>query len=239
MKKYFFLIICIFTSVLLLCSVSSAKIHRSPRSIEAVRSVNALLTRELSEKGLEYGAPIFIRIFKKTKQLEVWVQSDSGKFELFKKYNICFFSGGLGPKTKDGDLKTPEGFYFVSQSSLNPRSRYYLSFNIGYPNAYDRYHKRTGDEIMIHGKCVSIGCFAMTDDKICEIYALAQAALENGQPFFRVHIFPFEMITENLKAYQKNKWFSFWKNLKDGYWFFERNKLPPNVEVMNGVYVFN
>jgi murein L,D-transpeptidase YafK len=122
---------------------------------------------------------------------------------------------------------------------MNPLSNYHLSFNLGYPNSYDRLHGRTGSALMVHGSCVSIGCYAMTDKGIEEIFTLADAALCNGQPFFRVHIFPFPMTEENMRKHVNSKWYEFWKNLKEGYDFFEEGgHNPPNVEVKNKQYVF-
>jgi murein L,D-transpeptidase YafK len=194
---------------------------------------------ELAGKDLEFGAPIFIRIFKKERLLEVWLKKDIS-FNLFKAYPICTYgSGGLGPKIRQGDGKAPEGFYFVTPSRLNPVSNFHLSFNLGYPNSYDSHHGRTGSALMVHGNCVSIGCYAMTDSGIEEIFTLADAAFRKGQSFFRVHIFPYKMTTENMEKYKENAWYGFWSNLKDGYDFFENNnRIPPNVEVRNGKYVF-
>ena len=135
-------------------------------------------------------------------------------------------------------LRGPEGFYFVTPGRLNPFSKFHLSFNLGYPNAYDRAHGRTGGALMVHGDCVSIGCYAMTDAGIEEIYALADAAFREGQPFFRVHVFPFRMTDENMARHEKSRWKDFWENLKEGYDFFERSGRPPNVEVRGGRYVF-
>lgn len=188
--------------------------------------------------GLRYGAPIFIRIFKEPGILEVWMETDNGSFKMFKQYAICAFSGVLGPKLKEGDNQSPEGFYFVSAGQLNPLSRFHLAFNLGYPNKYDRSHGRTGGALMVHGNCVSIGCYAMTDSNIDEIYALAVAAFEHDQSFFRVHVFPFEMEPEILARHRANRWYSFWLNLKEGYDYFTRHGRPPNVDVVNGKYVF-
>jgi murein L,D-transpeptidase YafK len=198
-----------------------------------------MIMNELAGKDLEYGAPIFIRIFKKERLLEVWLKKDIS-FNLFKAYPICTYgSGGLGPKIRQGDGKAPEGFYFVTPSRLNPVSNFHLSFNLGYPNSYDSHHGRTGSALMVHGNCVSIGCYAMTDSGIEEIFTLADAAFRKGQSFFRVHIFPYKMTTENMEKYKENAWYGFWSNLKDGYDFFENNnRIPPNVEVRNGKYVF-
>ncbi len=215
-----------------------AEIPNSQRANIAIASVEASLKQSLSEKGLEYGAPIFIRVFKEPRILEIWVESKEGKFTLFKTYNICTYSGELGPKLKQGDYQSPEGFYFVNPGRLNPWSQFHLSFNLGYPNKYDRHHNRTGSALMIHGNCVSIGCYAMTDANIDEIYALAVSALRSGQQFFRVHIFPFKLESETLSKHKNSKWHPFWLNLQEGYEYFKIHKRPPNVEVRNGVYVF-
>lgn len=218
--------------------VLSAEIPSSERSKRAIASVETQLKNALSEQGLIYGAPIFVRIFKHPGVLELWVESAGGEFEHFKSYDICTYSGNLGPKLEQGDNQSPEGFYFVNPGRLNPWSQFHLSFNLGYPNTYDRYHGRTGSALMVHGNCVSIGCYAMTDLYINEIYALAAAALGSGQPFFRVHVFPFELTPENLSRYLSNQWHSFWINLQQGYEYFNRHKRPPNVDVSNGKYVF-
>jgi len=212
----------------------------SSRSREAIARVSPDLKKELSDKGFSWGAPIYIRIFKKPKQLEVWLKKEA-QFQLFKTYGICTYgwAGRLGPKVRQGDGQAPEGFYFVTPKQMNPLSSYHLSFNLGYPNAYDRAHKRTGGALMVHGRCVSIGCYAMTDKRIEEIYTLADAAFRNGQPFFRVHIFPFPMIDDNMEKYRHSEWIDFWRNLKEGYDFFENNgNKPPNVLVKDMRYVF-
>ncbi|MCW8880392.1 MAG: hypothetical protein OQK51_25315, partial [Kangiellaceae bacterium] len=120
----------------------------------------------------------------------------------------------------------------------NPWSRFHLSFNLGYPNKFDRAHGRTGDALMVHGDCVSIGCYAMTDPYIEQIYTLMHQAFEQGQPFIRVHIFPFKMTEQNLNRYKNHKWHNFWLNLKQGYDWFEAKYTPPNVEVAQKRYVF-
>ncbi|MCO7224186.1 L,D-transpeptidase family protein [Pleionea sp. CnH1-48] len=210
----------------------------SDRSNQAIAKNKPALEALLAQKKLSLGASVFIRVFKEESLLEAWVANTGGSFELFKTYEICTFSGDLGPKLKEGDRQSPEGFYFVKPNQLNPWSRFHLSFNLGYPNAYDRYHKRTGSALMIHGNCVSIGCYAMTDPYIEEIYTLVNAALANGQGFFRVHAFPFRMTEERLNREKNHQWYSFWKNLKEGYDWFEEKGTPPNVTVSNGRYMF-
>ncbi len=210
---------------------------KSARSQAAIERVKPHLEKAFREKGLRFGAPIFIRIIKESKELELWVENE-GRYELFKVYDICTFSGHLGPKLQTGDLQSPEGFYFVSPGRMNPASRFHLSINIGYPNAYDRHHGRTGSALMVHGNCVSIGCYAMTDPGIEEIYALADAALCGGQSYFRVHIFPFRMTDHKMQQQRKNKWYAFWEELKGGYDIFETSGKPPNFLVQDGKMVF-
>jgi murein L,D-transpeptidase YafK len=195
------------------------------------------LRSSLEEKPLPVGAHIFIRIFKLERELELWARQGS-RFELIRIYPICYFSGELGPKLREGDEQTPEGFYFVTPEQLNPNSRFHLSFNIGYPNRYDRAHGWTGAAIMVHGNCVSIGCFAMTDPIIEDLYQMAEAAFAGGQPFFRVHVFPFRMDSTNMALFAGSGWEEFWYNLKDGYDFFERERRPPNVIVTAKRYEF-
>lgn len=219
-------------------SVVLAQVPSSPRSVKAVNDVKPKLESQLKEKGLAYGAPVFVRIFKESKELEVWVKKGRS-FHLFKTYPVCTYGlGGLGPKTKEGDWKAPEGFYSITPERMNPQSKYHLALNIGYPNAYDRAHGRTGSAIMIHGDCVSIGCFAMTDPAIEEIYALVDGAFRNGQGSIMVHIFPFRMTGEKLKKINKREWKEFWGDLRQGYDPFEERRVPPEVSVENKRYVF-
>ena len=200
---------------------------------------NKFLTRTLDE-GLialsaKVGDPVFIRIFKDESLLEVWIRSGT-EYQHLKDYTICAYSGHLGPKLQEGDRQAPEGFYKVKKHQLNPNSKFHLSFNLGYPNAYDRSHKRTGSFLMVHGNCVSDGCYAMTDDKIEEIYPLVERALQNGQKYVQVHAYPFIMSDENMAFYEGNEWYDFWVNLKEGYDYFEAEKLPPQIKVKNRCY---
>jgi len=211
-----------------------------PRAAEAESRVRPALERDLKAAGLEFGAPVFLRAFKEEQVLELFVQSRvSGKFELFGSYRIAAASGTLGPKLAEGDGQVPEGFYSVPPSAMKPDSQYHLAFNIGYPNAYDRFHGRTGSSIMIHGNQVSIGCLAMTDPKIEEIFTLCAAAHAGGQKFFRVHIFPFRMTAARMAKAEDSPWHTFWQNLKEGYDHFEKTQIPPDVTVRGGKYQFS
>lgn len=195
---------------------------------------NRFLTRTLQE-GLksidgEVGYPVFIRIFKEASLLEIWMYA-KGRYRHLKDYKICAYSGLLGPKLQEGDRQAPEGFYRVKKHQLNPNSKFHLSFNLGYPNAYDRAHNRTGSFLMVHGNCVSIGCYAMTDEKIEEIYDLVQSALQEGQKYVQVHAYPFRMTEERMAFYSESQWYDFWMNLKEGYDYFEAEYMPPHVKV--------
>jgi len=225
--------------ILLSTTLMSQTIPSSQRSKTAIKNLTPQLETQFKQSGLQFGNPIFIRIFKQEAALEIWIKKADG-FKLFKTYPICTFGfGGLGPKLAEGDGKAPEGFYFVTAKQLNPYSSYHLSFNLGYPNAYDRAHSRTGSALMVHGNCVSVGCYAMTDAKIEEIYTIANAAFTNGQDFFRVHVFPFKMNNKNMLKHKNSEWLGFWNNLKEGHDYFENNNHnPPNVLVTNKRYIF-
>lgn len=191
---------------------------------------------QMEQRAFAWGAPVFLRIFKEESVLELWLQKPGGRYVLFKSYPICAYSGSLGPKMREGDRQAPEGFYAFNQGHLNPNSRYHLSFNLNYPNAYDRAHGYTGSYLMVHGKCVSIGCYAMGDVQIEEIYTLVAAALQNGQPFVRVHAFPFRLTQTNLARHGGNRWMPFWQMLKPGFDYFEAHHIPPEIDVVNGRY---
>ena len=195
------------------------------------------LREELRSAGLEFGVPVFLRIFKLEAQLELWVR-DGERFELFRTYPICMFSGELGPKQKVGDGQAPEGFYTVRAGQLNPHSSYHLSFDLGYPNAYDRAHGRTGSLLMVHGSCVSIGCYAMGDANIEKIYSLVAAALSNGQDGVSVHAMPFRFDRPDAPArLQAGAWQDFWRELQAGWTAFETRRIPPSIRVHRGHYL--
>ncbi len=190
----------------------------------------------MAEKGMSLGAPVFIRIFKKESELELWIKKDS-RFALFATYPVCRWSGRLGPKLKQGDGQSPEGFYTVSTGQLNPNSRWHRSFNLGFPNRFDRAHGRTGSYLMVHGGCGSIGCYAMTDPAIDEIWRLVTAALKEGQPRFHVHVYPFRMTPWNMALHGGGEWGEFWRDLKRGHDLFDSVHVPPEISVCGDRYV--
>jgi murein L,D-transpeptidase YafK len=197
----------------------------------------ARFDERLAAHGVALGVPIFIRIFKLESELELWVKKDR-RFVRFATYPICLWSGRLGPKLEEGDRQAPEGFYTVDADALNPNSRMHRSFNLGFPNAFDQAHGRTGSFLMVHGGCASVGCYAVTDPAVDEIWRLVTAALDKGQPRFAVHVFPFRMTERNLRLRRGQPWESFWANLKQGYDLFEQSGVPPLVSVCKGRYAF-
>lgn len=212
---------------------------RSLKAPERLADVRARLLpklqEELAARKCELGQPAFIRIFKESRELELWTQGRAGEWRLFRRYPIACFSGTLGPKTREGDLQAPEGFYSVTQKMLNPASSYHLAFNIGYPNAYDLAQQRTGSLIMVHGDVCSVGCFAMTDAVIEEIYLVVEAAVSGGRSV-AVHCFPFRMTEERMRSEEEaNR--EFWRGLQGGYDVFEREKRVPDIAVVGGRYV--
>lgn len=194
------------------------------------------LDERLKEVGVTLGSPVFLRIFKAEHKLEIWMKKDE-KFVLFSTYPICRWSGYLGPKLKEGDRQSPEGFYTVSRGQLNPNSRWHRSFNLGFPNRFDRSHGRTGSYLMVHGGCSSIGCYAMTNAAMDEIWRVVTAALWRGQRRFHVHVFPFRMTGWNRRLHAGNRWNSFWTDLQTGYDLFEASHIPPKVNVCKKRYV--
>jgi murein L,D-transpeptidase YafK len=189
----------------------------------------------LAAFGLKPGAPIFIRVFKEQSELELWLGKD-GSFVHFATYPMCHWSGTLGPKLREGDKQTPEGFYTITSRQLHRLGRWSHALNLGFPNAFDEAHKRDGSYILLHGGCSSVGCFAMTDPVIGEIYQLATAALRAGQRHVPVHVFPFRMTDEAMQSHAESPWASFWANLKEGYDSFERTRQTPRVSVCEGRY---
>jgi murein L,D-transpeptidase YafK len=203
-------------------------------------TVRASTLQQMAGLNMDRAAPIALRLYKTESILEVWKEDRDGKYALLRSYPICKFSGKLGPKIREGDHQAPEGFYEITPTQLNPRSREYLAFNIGFPNAFDRSLGRTGSVVMVHGGCHSIGCYAMTNPNIDEIYALISEAFEGGQDRVQLEAFPFRMTAENLAAHaENNPNAAFWAMLKTGSDAFLEERKPPTVAVCGHRYVFN
>jgi murein L,D-transpeptidase YafK len=199
----------------------------------------AKVLKRMKSMGMQRNAPIMARIFKEEGKVEIWKRKESGRYGLIADYDICKMSGKLGPKFTEGDRQAPEGFYTVRPSQMNPNSDYHLAFNMGYPNAFDRAHGRSGSNLMVHGACSSSGCYSMTNEEITEIYAFGRDAFRGGQMDFQIQAFPFRMTAANMARYRNDPNYAFWTMLKEGYDHFEIAKVPPKVDVCEKRYVFN
>lgn len=224
------------TCLLIVLSSCTQEAYRSARDLAPIPAKTLAV---ISDRGMDPGAPILMRSFKKESEIEVWKLGRDGKYALLKTYPMCRWSGQLGPKVRQGDRQAPEGFYDVTAAAMNPKSSLFLSFNIGYPNAFDRSHGRSGSHLMVHGACSSQGCFAMTDEAISEMYALAREAFASGQRSFQFQSYPFRMTAENLAKHRADAHFAFWKNLKEGSDILEVTGQEPTWTVAGGRYAFN
>jgi murein L,D-transpeptidase YafK len=206
---------------------------------KANKPISQKLINEMAAKEMDPQSPILVRLFKQEAELEVWKQDKTGRFALLTTFPICRWSGDLGPKVKEGDRQAPEGFYNITPAQMNPESQFYLSFNMGYPNAYDRSLGRSGAHLMVHGDCSSRGCYAMTDEQMSDIYALGRESFFGGQRSFQVQAYPFRMTAQNMAKHRNNPHMPFWKMLKQGNDHFEVTQLEPKVDVCEQHYVFN
>lgn len=220
-------------------SVAACQDRDLPQSNRHLQPIPPATLALMSSKGMSPRDPILIRSFKLESELEIWKKGPDGQYALLQTYPICRWSGQLGPKHREGDRQAPEGFYAVTPAHMNPNSSFYLSFDTGFPNAFDRTHGRTGSHLMVHGSCTSRGCFAMTDEAIAEVYAIMREAFAGGQRSVQFQSFPFRMTPQNLarKRYDEN--IAFWRNLKEGYDNFALTRREPAVEVCGGRYSFN
>lgn len=207
------------------------------RSKAAVERHEAALKRDLMAAGFAADAKVYFQIIKADGKMTAYVEEADGTYRAFRSWPICRYSGGLGPKRREGDGKSPEGVYRVGPSAMNPASSYHLSFNLGFPNAYDRAQGYTGSYLMVHGACVSIGCYAMTDDGIEEIWTLIQLAFEGGQRSVPVHIFPFEMTQVNMALARGHAGYAFWQEIAPIWAAFDASATLPDVRIEAGRYV--
>ncbi len=193
------------------------------------------LDSRLADKGFERGRPVLLRIFKSEAELEVFMERD-GAFQHFATYPICHWSGSLGPKLEEGDKQSPEGFYTVTKRQIHRSGKWPRSLNLGFPNVLDRSLKRTGSYILVHGGCTSVGCYAMTNPVMEEIFEIVHAALDKGQGHVPVHVFPFHMTKKNLAKHANSEWHTFWSDLAAGYESFNRTRRAPKIAVCQGRY---
>ena len=236
MKSRFLVISALFTGLALSgCNESSINDFAPNPN----KPLPANLVQKIKAKGMTVGAPIMMRIIKDEHLLEIWKQKTNGRYDLVTAYNICAWSGKLGQKKKEGDRQAPEGFYTIRPAQLNPKSKYFLAFDTGFPNAYDRSHGFTGANLMVHGACSSSGCYSMTDASVQEIFAFARDALKGGQDGFTLQALPFRMTAEKMAFYAGDPNFPFWKMIKEGYDHFELTRQVPKVDFCEKKYVFN
>ena len=228
----------VLAAAMLLAGCNSDEISLA-NNAKANQPVPAKLLAEMVAKDMDLQSPILIRLFKQEAELEVWKQDRAGRFALLKTYPICRWSGDLGPKVREGDRQAPEGFYSITPAQMNPQSAYYLSFNTGYPNAFDRALGRSGSQLMVHGDCSSRGCYAMTDEQIAEIYSLGRESFFGGQHAFQFQAYPFKMTPINMAKHRNNPNMPFWKMIKEGYDDFEVTRQEPKVDFCEKKYVFD
>jgi murein L,D-transpeptidase YafK len=201
--------------------------------------ISSATLAEMEKLDTTPSSPTLIRTYKKEAELEIWKMKSDGEYALLKTYPMCRWSGQLGPKKREGDMQVPEGFYSIAPGQMNPNSHYYLAFNVGYPNAYDRAYGRTGGNVMVHGVCSSAGCFSMTDEQVADIYAIARDSFRGGQREIQLQSYPFHMTAENMAKFRSDPNIDFWKNLKNGSDHFEVTKAEPSVLVCGKHYVFD
>jgi murein L,D-transpeptidase YafK len=204
---------------------------------ESVAAREAELAEEFAVKGLKLGSPVFIRVYKQTSEMELWVRQGP-RYVHFKTFGICRWSGVLGPKFYEGDRQSPEGLYRVTASDLIVNQRWDRAMNINYPNAFDDLNGRGGSGILIHGGCGSIGCFAVQNENVEDVYGAVRAALKGGQAYVPVLALPFrfsQLAPDKEDTLQMSE---FWADLRRADLLFERDKLPPAAWICDGRYYF-
>lgn len=222
------------TAAMVLAGCNSVPDRKDPRRGLVAQTPTIIAASD--SVGSNHSAPVLIRVFKEEKVLELWKRTKHGTYALVKDYSICNHSGTLGPKRRQGDLQTPEGFYDVTPRQMNPFSSQYLSFNTGYPNAFDRAHGRTGGDVMVHGGCSSAGCVAIEDAPMAELYAVVRDAIRHGQSRVQLQAYPFRMTESNMSRHASNPNIQFWRDLKVGYDQFERTRQEVAWSVRSGRY---
>ncbi|MGI9405377.1 MAG: L,D-transpeptidase family protein [Hyphomicrobiaceae bacterium] len=228
--------------VLSLISGASGTLLAAPPNSVAAKPVpkpswiEGELRKEMARGGFTFGSPAHLRIFKQENVLEIWLQKD-GRYQRFKGLKICKWSGTLGPKLMEGDKQSPEGVYTVTRGQLLARTKNHRAINLDFPNALDHRLDRTGSALQIHGGCGSIGCYAMTDRGIEEIYRVLEAAFDNGQKRVAVHVFPFHMTESALRARKDHASLPFWSMLQPVYASFQKSRRVEEVRVCGTRYV--
>lgn len=215
--------------------------------VNAIRQKEDSLKKQFASMGIAWPVKqIYVRSFKYDSQLEVWVRSQKNEaFKLFRTYKVCALSGALGPKRIEGDYQVPEGFYYINE--FKPNSAYHMALGLNYPNASDLLlsdSTKPGNDIYIHGSCVTVGCIPIRDTQIEELYLLANYAHEQGQDFIPVHIFPIRYNVEKSREFlvkttkDDTEYQKFSGRLKEVFDYFELNKKIPLITInKRGEYV--
>lgn len=218
-----------------------------PKVVSAIRTKEDSLKKQLAAMHINWPVKqIYVRSFKYDSQLEVWVRNHKNEpFKLFKTYKVCALSGALGPKRIEGDYQVPEGFYYIN--AFKPRSSYHMALGLNYPNASDQLLSdslKPGNDIYIHGSCVTVGCIPIQNNQIEELYLLASYAYDQGQDFIPVHIFPVRYNNEKSREFLSRAakddpaYQHFSSRLKEVFDYFEQNRKLPLISVnKKGEYV--
>lgn len=217
------------------------------RVANAIKTKEDTLKKQFEKASLQWPPKqVYLRSFKYDSQLEVWVRNNSKEvFKLFKTYKVCALSGAMGPKRIEGDYQVPEGFYCINE--FRPNSTYHLALGINYPNAADLLLSdslKPGNEIYIHGNCITVGCIPLQNDPIEELYLLTSQAKNNGEDFIPIHIYPIKFNNTKSAEYlgkvskEDKDYQLFIKQLQEVYDYFELNKKLPLISVnKKGEYI--
>ncbi len=189
-------------------------------------------------RGVGFGDKprLYIRLFKVERLLEVWIRK-GGSYKLYQSFDICKYSGEVGPKLKEGDGQAPEGFYHIPVEEIFWRSRRWPeALNLAFPNVFDAQNRRTGSYLLIHGGCSSKGCFALENGPMAQLFALVRLAARGGQKVFPIHIFPFRLTAQRWADYKGHRWAPFWQSLQPAYDYFRRYRNLPEIVACSAGY---
>lgn len=235
-RKFAGILMCI-----ILFSFESDSFKQQQLKYARYRSANAKYEKEILALIKEKGNYLYLRAFKKNKKLEVWLcNAQNENCQLAKTFDFCTLSGDIGPKIKQGDGQTPEGFYYINR--FNPVSNFHLSLGLNYPNQADKIRSgklNPGGDIFIHGNCVTIGCIPIKDEGIEWLYTLCVEVKSLGQDKIPVHIFPFSNMDTEINSYSiPHRYTAFWNTLLPAYKNFEKQRKVPTFEIdSNGNYI--
>ena len=223
------------------CNPTPSKTTEEDRVQTAITEKGKLLQKNLQQHQLDStDLNVLFVAYKELDRLDLFSKSKKQEqYKLIQQYQICARSGKLGPKKVEGDKQVPEGFYHINR--FNPKSKFYLSLGLNYPNAFDAAHNYTGSDIFIHGKCETVGCLPMTDEYMKEIYLYALWAKDSGQQDIPVYIFPFEMTEKNMLTYKvqvDDETYAFWENMQQGYLLFHETKKELAFTIVENKYQF-